>query len=256
MNHAIALMLAASVFPAPSSGSAGEAVYPLKVSENHRYFVDQKAKPVFWLGTTQWQLFRDNSPADARTIIENVKGKGFAFIQVMLFGPGDGTRPNVDGEKPWSKLDPLTPNEAYFRNVDAAVRCARENNVVISMTLYHQRWRKLIKVENARGWARWLARRYKDVPTIVWSMTPEAKPEFLPVLRELAAGLREGDGGSHLITFKPDPAPYSSSFAHQEEWLDFRLDADLEGRPADRPDDHQGLSNEADQARPDGRGGL
>ena len=41
------------------------------------------------------------------------------------------------------------------------------------------------------------------------------------MLRELAAGLREGDGGHHLITFKPDPAPYSSSFIHGEKWLDF-----------------------------------
>ena len=52
-------------------------------------------------------------------------------------------------------------------------------------------------------------------------MTPEAKPEFVPILRELAAGLREGDGGRHLITFKPDPSPYSSSFLHDENWLDF-----------------------------------
>jgi hypothetical protein len=41
------------------------------------------------------------------------------------------------------------------------------------------------------------------------------------VLRDLAAGLHEGDGGYHLITFKPDPAPYSSSFIHEEKWLDF-----------------------------------
>ena len=101
------------------------------------------------------------------------------------------------------------------------VQIARENNLNISMTLYHQRYRKFITLENARAWARWLARRYKDVPTIVWSMTPEAKPEFVPILRELAAGLHEGDGGSHLITFKPDPAPYSSSFIHGENWLDF-----------------------------------
>jgi hypothetical protein len=33
--------------------------------------------------------------------------------------------------------------------------------------------------------------------------------------------LQEGDGGSHIITFKPDPAPYSSSFIHHESWLDF-----------------------------------
>ena len=76
-------------------------------------------------------------------------------------------------------------------------------------------------MENARAWAKWLAARYKNAPNIVWSMTPEAKEEFVPILRELAAGLREGDGGCHLITFKPDPAPYSSSFIHEENWLDF-----------------------------------
>ena len=43
----------------------------------------------------------------------------------------------------------------------------------------------------------------------------------MPILRELAAGLREGDRLHRLITFKPDPAPYSSSFMHGEEWLDF-----------------------------------
>ena len=59
------------------------------------------------------------------------------------------------------------------------------------------------------------------MPNIVWSLMPEAKPEFVPILRELAAGLREGDGGAHLITVEPDPCPYSSSFIHAEPWLDF-----------------------------------
>jgi hypothetical protein len=89
------------------------------------------------------------------------------------------------------------------------------------MTIFHQRWRNLITLPKARAWAKWIAQRYQKVPTIVWSTTPEAKPEFVPILRELAAGLREGDGGAHLITFKPDPAPYSSSFIHDESWLDF-----------------------------------
>ena len=200
---------------------AGETVYPVKVSENGRCFIDQKGDPVFWLGTTQWQLFREYTLEDARTILEKTKAKGFAFAQVMLMGVGDGTKPNVYGEKPWIDNNPLAPNEAYFKNVDAVVRIARENNVVISMTLYHQRYRKHITVENARAWARWVAARYKNVPTVVWSMTPEARQEFVPVLRELAAGLHEGDGGHHLITFKPDPAPYSSSFIHAERWLDF-----------------------------------
>jgi len=208
-----------SIFVA--SATASQPVYPVKVSENKRYFVDQNGNPVFWLGTTQWQIFREYSLEEARIILENAKSKGFTFVQAMLMGVGDGTAPNVYGQKPWVNNDPLTPNEAYFKNVDSVIRIARENNVVFSVTLYHQRYRKYITLKNARAWAKWLARRYRNVPNIVWSMTPEAKRQFVPILRELAAGLREGDGGQHLITFKPDPAPYSSSFIHDENWLDF-----------------------------------
>lgn len=203
------------------SALAKQAVYPVKVSANGRYFVDQKGDSVFWLGTTQWQIFREYTLEDARTILEKVKDKGFAFVQAMLMGVGDGTQPNVYGEKPWINNNPLTPNEAYFKNVDSVIQIAHEKNLVFSVTLYHQRYRKYITVENGRAWAKWLAQRYKDVPNIVWSMTPQAKQEFVPVLRELAAGLHEGDGGYHIITFKPDPAPYSSSFIHDESWLDF-----------------------------------
>ena len=167
-------------------------------------------------------------------------------------GVGDGTKPNVYGEKPWINDNPLTPNEAYFKNVDAVLQIARENNFIISMTLYHQRYRKAITLENARAWAKWLATRYKDVPTIVWSMTPEAKPEFVPILRELAAGLHEGDGGAHLITFKPDPAPYSSSFIHGEPWLDFDSMQTWKSVELIYPVGDQGLPPQARQAGADG----
>ena len=219
VKRIILLVLLLAVFAI--SAVAREPVWPAKVSDNGRYFTDCDGNPVFWLGTTQWQIFREYTLDQARTILENVKSKGFVFVQVMLAGVGDGTVPNVYGQKPWINDNPLTPNEAYFRNVDSVIQIARENNIIISVTLYHQRYRKCITLENARAWAKWLACRYKDVPNIVWSMTPQAKQEYVAVLRELAAGLREGDAGLHLITFKPDPSPYSSSFIHNENWLDF-----------------------------------
>jgi hypothetical protein len=222
MRRAVTAILVAAWFASSTLAAGAERpVWPVKVSADGRYFVDQRGTPVFWLGTTQWQLFREYTVEDARTILEKTADKGFVFAQVMLAGVGDGTKANVYGQKPWLNDNPLTPNEAYFKNVDAVLRIAGANNVNISMTLFHQRWRKLITADNGRAWAQWLAQRYKDVPNIVWSMTPEARPEFVPVLRELAAGLHEGDGGAHLITFKPDPAPYSSSFIHDEKWLDF-----------------------------------
>jgi hypothetical protein len=46
---------------------------------------------------------------------------------------------------------------------------------------------------------------------------------FEAVYRELGQGLREGDGGSHLITCHV-PGPLSSSmFWHREEWLDLNM---------------------------------
>jgi hypothetical protein len=202
-------------------------VYPLKVSENGRYFVDQEDTPVFWLGTTQWGLVRDHTLEEATLILERTARTGFAFAQVMLLGPGRdvlpslGMTPNIDGEKPWVDGNPLTPNEAYFRHVDAVIEIARQKNVVISLTVFHQHQQEIITVTNARPWARWIAQRYRNAPNIVWSTTPHAKPEFAPVLHELMAGLREGDDGAHLITCKPDPGPYSSSFIHAEPELDF-----------------------------------
>ena len=69
-----------------------DPVHPVKVSKDGRYFVDQNGDPVFWLGTTQWQLFREYTLEDARSS-SKTKASGFAFVQVMLMGVGDGTKP-------------------------------------------------------------------------------------------------------------------------------------------------------------------
>ena len=215
------LLLMALVVSFTSIISAAPIAWPIQISPNGRYFVDHKGQPVFWLGTTQWELFRGYTREDAGLILDKSKDKGFVFVQTMLVGVGDGSRTNVYGQKPWLDDNPLTPNEAYFQNVDAVLQAARERDLILYMMPYHQTCRKRITVANSRSWAKWLAQRYKEVPNLVWTLIPEAKPEFVPILRELAAGLREGDGGAHLITVEPDPSPYSSSFVHNEKWLDF-----------------------------------
>ncbi len=198
-----------------------EPVYPLKVSENHRFLIDQKGVPFFWLATTQWQLFHGQTVEEARTIMKLAKRNGVNCIQVKLLGPGNGIEPSEHGGLPFHDGNPLTPNEAYFKHVDQILEAAREINISVALTLYHQRWRKLITEQNGRAYGKWLAERYGHIPQIIWTSTPEAKPEFLAVLRELAAGIKSSDKTTHLMTCKPDPAPYSSSFAHDEPWMDY-----------------------------------
>jgi hypothetical protein len=101
----------------------------IKVSENGRYFVSSESKPVFWLGTTQWQIFREHSLAEVKLILEKTKKNGFSFIQAMLLGVGDGTKPNVHGETPWKNSDPAAPNEAFFEHVDLVVQAAHKKDL-------------------------------------------------------------------------------------------------------------------------------
>jgi len=139
-----------------------------------------------------------------------------------LLGQGDGKRPNFYKHEPFLNGDALTPNEEYFKNVDAVVAAARENGLVVLMTIYHQSYRKSIPLEKARAWARWLGVRYARATNVTWSTTPEAKQESVPILREIAAGLEEGDPLHRPISFKPDPAPApSASFLYDERWLGF-----------------------------------
>jgi hypothetical protein len=191
------------------------------VSPNGRHFVDRRGQPFFWLGDTQWELFTAFELADVAAILEDRRRKGFSVIQAMLTGVGDGTKPNLAGHAPWVDGNPDTPNERHFAHVDSVLQLSRESGVVVVVGVFHQLQASRLTVANARGYAAWLARRYRDVPNLVWTMYPKAEPEFVPVIRELAAGLGEGDGGTHLVNVHPDPSPASSSFLHSEPWLSF-----------------------------------
>lgn len=204
-----------------SSGCEATPVGPIGVSANGRYFTDQRGEPFFGLGDTQWELVRSFALEDVQTILEARKAQGFSVLQVMLSGVGDGTGPNVAGEPPWLGDDPATPNEAYFAHVDAAMELMGRSGLVVALGVYHQLHVSRLTVDKARRYAAWVARRYGHLPNLIWATYPKAEAEEVPVVRELAAGLAEGDAGAHLITVHPDPAPASSGFLHGEPWLSF-----------------------------------
>lgn len=194
---------------------------PIQVSDNGRYFVDRNNKPFFWLGDTQWELFRRFTLDEANAILQNRRDKGFNIIQVMLTGVGDGTKPNLAGHKPWLNDNPSTPNEKYFKNVDAMLNSDYGMGLIFVLGIFHQLQVSLITLANARVYAKWIAERYREMPNIIWTMYPRAEEDYIPVSRELTVGLQEGDGGKNMICVHPDPAPASSSFIHNEAWMAF-----------------------------------
>ena len=193
----------------------------INISPDRRGFVDAQGQPFFWLGDTLWELFRLYTVEEALELLEIRKRQGFSAIQIMFTGVGEGLLPNLQGEMPWVDGDPAHPNEAYFQYADAIIAATRQMGLALVVGVYHQLQVDRITPDKAFTYAQFVAQRYQLEPHLVWSMYPRAEDSYIPVLRELARGLRSGDGGAHLITVHPDPSPTSSSFIHAEPWLDF-----------------------------------
>jgi hypothetical protein len=202
---------------APLESASG----PIRVSDSGRYFVDEQGKPFYFLADTQWELFRRYTLEEAKLILEDRKAKGFTVVMVMLTGVGPGTEPNLAGERPWTNHDPATPNPAYFEQVDAVVKLARQNDLQLLIGIYHQTYGARMTLDKARPWATWVASRYRDTPNILWTLYPKAHEASRPLVARLAEGIQEGDRGKHLVSMHPDPSPASSSFMHTEPWLGF-----------------------------------
>jgi hypothetical protein len=206
---------------------------PIKVSPNGRYFVDREGKPFFWLGDTAWPLFAQYSRGQAEAYLKNRAEKGFTVIQgVLAWGQGTGFEAktplaNAAGDKPWLNDDPTTPNDAYFSHVDHLVEFANQHGLVLAMLPtwgYYVNDIRVINAAKARAYGLWLGRRYKSTPNVVWiNGGDRIATGFEEVYRELARGLREGDGGAHLITYHPCGWRSSSQYFHQDDWLDFNM---------------------------------
>lgn len=206
----------------------------LVVSENHRFLTTADGKPFFYLGDTAWELFHCLTREEADHYLTARADQRFTVIQAVVLAEFDGLHtPNAYGHVPLVGDDPTRPVEEYFQHVDWVVRRANELGLWIGMLptwgdKWNKRWGKgpeIFNSENARAYATWLAKRYKDAK-IIWILGGDRAIETdaqRAIINAMANGLREGDGGAHLITFHPMGGRHSSDFVHAEPWLDFNM---------------------------------
>ena len=206
----------------------------LKVSDNQRFLVYTDATPFFYLGDTAWELFHRLDREEADTYLSDRAAKGFTVIQAVVLAELDGVRvPNSYGETPLHNDDPTQANEAYFAHVDYIVNKAESLGLTVGMLptwgdKYNKGWGKgpeIFTEENARVFGAFLGERYKDKP-IIWILGGDRAlltKGHVRIIRSMAAGLREGDGGEHLRTFHPQGGQTSAQYFHCDEWLDFNM---------------------------------
>jgi hypothetical protein len=205
----------------------------LKVSANRRFLVHADGAPFFYLGDTAWELFHRLNRAEAARYLENRRAKRFTVIQAVVLAELDGLHtPNALGATPLLDDDPTRPNEAYFRHVDYIVSTAEAKGLFIGMLpTWGDKVRKqwgvgpvIFNAQNARVYGRFVGRRYQASPNIIWILGGDRNPDgYEEIWDAMAAGLKEGDGGRHLITYHPQGGRSSSEWFDRTAWLDFNL---------------------------------
>ncbi len=205
----------------------------LRVTANHRFMEYADGTPFFYLGDTAWMLLSRLNRDEAARYLTNRAAKGFTVIQAVVLAPGGGlTVPNANGDLPLVAQDLTQPNEAYFKHVDAVVAKAADLGLVMGLLpAWGSYWKQggkepgIFTPAKARSYGAFLGRRYRDQP-VIWILGGDqdvASAEDRAVVDSLAAGLREGDGGAHLITYHPRGPGLSSDSLADAAWLDFNM---------------------------------
>ncbi len=206
----------------------------LRVSGNHRFLVYEDGEPFFYLGDTAWELFHRLDREDAALLLRDRAAKRFTVIQAVVLAEYEGlTVPNAYGHLPLLDDDPTRPNEAYFEHVDAIVAQAEALGLTIGMLpTWGDKWNKkwgvgpeIFTPANALTYGRWLGARYAEAP-IIWILggdRPVESDVHREIIRAMAKGLDEGDGGAHLMSFHPNGGRTSSEWWQNEDWLDFNM---------------------------------
>ncbi len=207
----------------------------LKVSENKHFLVFEDGTPFFYLGDTGWELFHRLNKQETEKYLENRRQNGFTVIQTVVLAELDGLNTaNAEGEKPLIENDPLKPNEKYFAHMDWVIKKAEEKGIFIGLLpTWGDKWNKkwgegpeIFTPENAQVFGQFLGNRYKKSPNIIWILGGDRPVETdtqKQIIREMAKGLSEGDGDTHLMSLHPSGGSGSAQYFHNEEWLDFNM---------------------------------
>ncbi len=207
--------------------SAASPPRRILVSSNHRFLQYEDGEPFFWLGDTAWLLFEKLDRADTEKYLEDRRRKGFNVAQaVLLHGPNEK---NADGTPALVNGDPARPDvtkePSYWDHVAWVVDRAAEKQIFVAILPV---WGSLVKAgqlnaANVVQYATFLARRYRSKPNIIWIAGGDTRgDQHGDVWTLLGRTLKEQDR-DHLITFHPFGRTQSSTWFHNESWLDFNM---------------------------------
>jgi hypothetical protein len=190
--------------------------YPLKVSANRRYLVDQNNTPFLIAGESPQALMVNVSEDDAEMFFANRQGHGFNTVWInLLCRPYTGGRKDgstYDGILPFTKPDDLsTPNPAYFERCDHMLRLAAKHGLLVMLDPIETGDFLKVMVQNGpskcREFGRYVGERYRGFDNILWFHGNDYQnwrdPSNDAAVTAVAYGIKDKDQ-RHLHTIELD----------------------------------------------------
>jgi hypothetical protein len=221
----------------------------IRVSENRRFLVTADGRPFFYLADTAWELFHRLDRSQAVAYLDKRASQGYTAIQAVALAELDGVYdPNPYGDLPLVDKDPTKPavtsgadpqnREAYdyWDHVEYIVNQANARGLYIAFLPTWGRWvnkggradEPLLTAENAQAYGHFLGRRFGR-KGIIWVLGGDRTPAgFEETWRALARGIVIGVAGREdysavLMTFHPRGGETSSTWFHNDPWLDVNM---------------------------------
>jgi hypothetical protein len=208
------------------------AAFPLEVSANGRYLVDQQGVPFLVQGDTPWSLTHNLTFSEAVTYLDDRRARGFNSLIISApdaYGP-DGSHqypPDRSGNDPFLENDLAKPDEAYWAHVDRVLEKSEQSGfLVLFFPAYlgccEDGYLQLLRdngVAKARAYGRWLGARYRERTNLIWVHGGDRVPDdAIEEVRAVRDGIGEEDPGKlHTVHWAPETDPW---IPFGEDWID------------------------------------
>ena len=165
--------------------------YPLKISANGRYLVDQQGKPFRIQGDSAQSLITNLTYAEAEIYLADRQKKGFNAININLLEHKFALKApaNRKGDAPFLTQDDFaTPNEAYFAFADSMLELAASKGMLVSLAPMYLGydggaegwWSALTSPANTQEisykFGFYIGNRYKRYKNILWVIGGDFNP--------------------------------------------------------------------------------
>jgi hypothetical protein len=248
----IAILAAAAMLSSVAANGQSKGPRPLpkiRVSPHKRFLVDEAGKPFFYLADTGWELFHRLGRRQAIEYLDKRASQGYTAIQAVALAELKGlTDPNAQGDLPLFDKDPLKPAVTpgsrpersqeydYWDHVDFIIDEANRRGLYIALLPTWGAWvvqggrndDRILTPENAQPYGEFLGRRFAK-KGVIWILGGDRTATgYEATWRALARGIAIGAAGkedyeSVLMSFHPRGAETSSTWFHNDAWLDFNM---------------------------------